>query len=202
MVGSPPAKKKWPWTRIQNIVRKHQAGLAPTLRTFGAIGSAIAAVNTLHPGESADTRALVELQAVLINARDVELLRGFDLDFSRERFVRDSIERKEVNGYIGWAQAKASDLNDRLVERFTAASSPVQERIYISSTEATDLSDKLDVPLTRPQITKLSKKVPAPFETHKPSSQRLEVELTSFVSYVYKVRCKSRREVDEGEDDE
>jgi hypothetical protein len=195
MLENPPLKN-WAWTRIPSAVRKLLNSLTPTLQTFAAIGSAIAAV---IPAEEGHTRVVVELQNVLIKAREVELLRGLDLDFSRERFVRDSRECKDGSGYVAWAREKASGLNDQIAERFTTASSVAREPRYISSKEAEALSEALGVPLSCSQISKLSKKDPKPFESIKFTSQRLEIELSSFLVFLYdemKRRKKPEQEND------
>jgi len=88
----------------------------------------------------------------------------------------DLYDPQEVETRIDWIQTRAL-----LKQELLASGKPPS---WISATKATRLSEKLDLPLTLPAITKLAQKNPPAFQSRSVRGNRREVDIGSFVAYL------------------
>jgi hypothetical protein len=93
----------------------------------------------------------------------------------------------------------AVELLEKELQEEQASQRHVQESYWITSTEASELSEKLGHYLSVSRISALSKKSPAPFLTDKPRRNRLNVDKYTFLEYVKQMPESEGRQQDEDE---
>jgi hypothetical protein len=186
-----------------NVLRRTQAELGAARAGWGWISQG-------YPGEEGPLHAESVMpfirnipRNILLLGKELPALGHLDLDLSQRAYYLDPIA-KSMN-YMEWLTAKI----DQLMPHINIAEIEYDwgnidyeafgKDFWISASYAAEIATALELKLSTSDITKLCDENPNPFAWRKPSDNRRQVHLVSFLVYVLKER--QRRGGNESQED-
>lgn len=190
------------WTVFRRAMEQFSGSLPEPCSASALLGVHVAAARDVLPngGMLRGIRHLVdgppftvigELLPAL--AADLPLLDGMKIDLTVERY-REA-DAGPGRTYWEWELVEVARLHRAILDLGTDVAPVKPEEEWISATRASELAEvNFHLPLSRPDISKLASNPNPPFKTRHPISpksnremrNRREVELTSFIKYVWK----------------